>query len=164
MVRVGGQIANVRKAHRSGMTLVEILVVLAIVGVMAGVVTLGVGLGDRGLGVESEANRLADRLRLASDDVLTTRRPLELAFDAEGYGFVRGEDQAGGVVDALAERHRLPDGVRMTGLGVSSPMTIDPDGAQPVATFGLAKGDRRWRVEFDGLNAVATPVAADAAA
>ena len=164
MVRVGGHILGAGRPHRSGMTLVEILVVLAIVGVMAGVVTLGVGMGDRGLGVESEANRLADRLRLASDEVLTTRRPLELAFDADGYGFVRGEDQAGGTVDALAERHRLPDGVRMVGLGVASPVTIDPDGAQPVAAFGLAKGDRRWRVEFDGLNAVATPVAADAAA
>ena len=163
MVRVGGHIDGLCKARRSGMTLVEILVVLAIVGVMAGVVTLGVGLGDRGLGVESEANRLADRLRLASDEVLTTRRPLELAFDAEGYGFVRGDGQADRVVDALAERHRLPEGVLMTGLGVSSPVTIDPDGAQPVAAFGLARGGRRWRVEFDGLNAVARPVT-DAAA
>ena len=158
MIRVGGHIDGFRKPRRSGMTLVEILVVLAIVGVMAGVVTLGVGLGDRGLGVESEANRLADRLRLASDEVLTTRRPLQLAFDAEGYGFVRGEAQADKVIDALAERHRLPDGVRMVGLGVASPVTIDPDGAQPIAAFGLAKGDRRWRVDFDGLNAVATPV------
>lgn len=164
MFRVGGHIRAVRRPHRSGMTLVEILVVLAIVGVIAGVVTLGVGLGDRGLGVESEANRLADRLRLASDEVLTTRRPLQMTFDTEGYAFVRGEGQADRVVDALAERHRLPEGVRMTGEDVASPVTIDPDGAQAVAAFGLAKGDRRWRVEFDGLNAVARPVVAEAGA
>lgn len=151
-----------RRSRREGMTLVEILVVLTIVGVMAGVVTLGVGLGDRGLSVESEANRLADRLRLAADDVLVTRRPLALAFDGEGYGFVRGADQAAGVTDALAERHSLPAGVRLVGLGVSSPLVIDPDGAVPVAAFGLAKGDRRWRVEFDGLNAVAVPVTGEA--
>lgn len=149
---------NSIRTRRQGMTLVEILVVLVIVGVMAGVVTLGVGLGDRGMGVETEANRLADRLRLAADDVLVTRRPLALAFDGEGYGFVRGEGQAAGLVDALAERHRLPDGVRMVGLGVASPLAIDPDGAAPIATFGLAKGERRWRVAFDGLNAVVTPV------
>ena len=69
------------------MTLVEILVVLAIVGVMAAVVTLGVGAADRGMGVETEANRLADRLRLAADDVMVTRRPLSLSFDGEGYVF-----------------------------------------------------------------------------
>lgn len=144
------------------MTLVEILVVLAIVGVMAGVVTLSVGLSDRGVGVESEANRLADRLRLAADDVLVTRRPLALVFDGEGYGFVRPGGGEAGVVDALAERHILPAGVRMVALEVASPMTIDPDGGAPVAAFGLAKGDRRWRVVFDGLNAVATPVAKEA--
>jgi general secretion pathway protein H len=154
---------TIRLARREGMTLVEILVVLTIVGVMAGVVTLGVGLGDRGLGVESEANRLADRLRLAADDVLVTRRPLALAFDGEGYGFVRGTDQAMGVTDALAERHSLPAGIRLVGLGVSSPLVIDPDGAVPMAAFGLAKGDRRWRVEFDGLNAVAVPVTGETA-
>jgi len=154
---------TIRLARREGMTLVEILVVLTIVGVMAGVVTLGVGLGDRGLGVESEANRLADRLRLAADDVLVTRRPLALAFDGEGYGFVRGTDQAAGVTDALAERHSLPAGVLLVGLEVSSPLVIDPDGAVPMAAFGLAKGDRRWRVEFDGLNAVVVPVTGEAA-
>ena len=160
MGRVGGRSLK----RRSGMTLVEILVVLAIVGVMAGVVTLGVGAADRGTGVETEANRLADRLRLAADDVLVTRRPLSLAFDGEGYGFVRGDAGTTGVVDALAERHALPAGVRMVGLGVASPVSIDPDGAQPVAAFGLAKGDRRWRVTFDGLNAVAEPVSDEAPA
>ena len=149
------------RGGRAGMTLVEILVVLAIVGVMAGVVVLGVGLGDRGMGVESEANRLADRLRLAADDVLVTRRPLLLVFDAEGYQFVRGDGAATGPADAvepLRERHVLPAGVRMGGAGVSSPMTIDPDGAAPVAAFAFARGDQGWRVTFDGLNAVVEPV------
>lgn len=161
MISVGGQVVD--RPRREGMTLVEILVVLAIVGVMAGVVTLGVGLSDRGMGVESEANRLADRLRLAADDVLVTRRPLALAFDGEGYGFVRPEGQPAGVVEALAERHALPPGVILVGLETVSPLMIDPDGGQPIAVFGLAKGDRRWRVEFDGLNAVARPVAEEAA-
>lgn len=149
------------RLRRAGMTLVEILVVLAIVGVMAGVVVLGVGVGDRGVGVESEANRLADRLRLAADDVLVTRRPLAIAFDDEGYVFVRGDGatvSAADAVEPLRERHVLPDGVRMVGLGVSSPMAIDPDGAGATAGFGFAKGDTRWRVDFDGLNAVVSPV------
>jgi len=150
-----------KRASRAGMTLVEILVVLSIVGVMAGVVVLGVGVGDRGMGVESEANRLADRLRLAADDVLVTRRPLLLVFDAEGYQFVRGGGAAAGPADAvepLRERHALPAGIRMAGSGVSSPMTIDPDGGAEVAAFAFAKADQGWRVTFDGLIAVVEPV------
>lgn len=154
MQRVGGHIAKDR-SRRAGMTLVEILVVLAIVGVMAAVVTLGVGLGDRGRGVETEANRLADRLRLASEDVLVSRRSLNLRFGPDGYGFVRADGSSEGVVDALADIHRLPRGIVLTGGGVASPLIIDPDGAQPVAVFDLTQGDRRWRVTFDGLNAVA---------
>lgn len=148
------------------MTLVEILVVLVVVGVMAGTVVLGVGMGDRGVGVESEANRLADRLRLAADDVLVTRRPLALAFDDEGYVFVRADGGAVSAADAvepLRERHALPDGVRMVGLGVASPMPIDPDGGAGVAGFRLTKGDTRWAVRFDGLNAVVEPTADEAA-
>lgn len=160
MTPVGGQVG---RRGREGMTLVEILVVLAIVAVMAAVVTLGVGAADRGMGVETEANRLADRLKLAADDVLVTRRPLALAFDADGYGFVRPDGRAAEGIEALAERHALPPGVILIGLDTTSPVTIDPDGAQPVAAFGLAKGDRRWRVEFDGLNAVARPVTDEAA-
>lgn len=155
-----GHVGGRKRALRAGMTLVEILVVLAIVGVMAGVVVLGVGVGDRGLGVESEANRLADRLRLAADDVLVTRRPLTLVFDAGGYQFVRGdgtEATALDAVDALRARHSLPDGVRLVGIGASSPLPIDPDGGAAVAGFGITRGDQAWRVTFDGLNAVVEP-------
>lgn len=153
MHRVGGHSVEHRRA---GMSLVEILVVLAIVGVMAAVVTLGVGLGDRGRGVETEANRLADRLRLASEDVLVSRRALSLRFGPDGYGFVRADGSSDGVIDALADIHRLPGGIQLASAGVDSPLTIDPDGAQPVAVFDLVQGQRHWRVTFDGLNAVAS--------
>ena len=42
--------------------------------------------------------------------------------------------------------------------GVSSPMTIDPDGGAEVAAFAFAKADQGWRVTFDGLIAVVEPV------
>lgn len=152
------------RRKRVGMTLVEILVVLAIVGVMAGVVVLGVGAGNRGVGVETEANRLADRLRLAADDVLVTRRPLALAFDETGYQFI-GADGAvtpAEAVEALRERHEFDDGVWLMQADVASPAPIDPDGAAPVVGFTLGKGDLRWRVTFDGLNAVSEPFAVGA--
>lgn len=147
------------RVHRAGMTLVEILVVLTIVGVMAGITVLSVGIGDRGVSLESEANRLADRLRLASDETLVTRRPLTLVFDPSGYQFVRDVSAGGAEAsEALRERHALPGGIRLIGLDVASPMAIDPDGATPVATFALSQGDDGWQVQFDGLNATVAPM------
>ena len=86
-----------------------------------------------------------------------------LTFDPDGYGFERPDGAADGVVDALAEPHRLPGGVRLASEGVVSPMVIDPDGARPVAVFDLVQGERRWRVTFDGLNALTALQAGDGA-
>ena len=163
-MRVGtaSRYLSAARSRRAGMTLVEILVVLSIVGVMAGITVLSVGIGDRGVSLESEANRLADRLRLASDETLVTRRPLTLAFDPGGYQFVRDATAGGAEAsEALRDRHGLPDGVRLIGLDVASPMAIDPDGATPVATFAISQGDDGWQVQFDGLNATVAPMPAD---
>jgi len=142
----GGRGSN----RREGMTLVEILVVLAVVGVAAGAVVLGLGSMDRDTGVQIEANRFADRLRLAADDVLVAGRPLSVAWTPDGYAFQGADD----LTDALRDRHRLPDGVRMEGPEGPAVATIDPDGAAPVMVFAFRKDDIAWTVSFDGLNAV----------
>ncbi|RZM09800.1 MAG: type II secretion system protein GspH, partial [Sphingomonas sp.] len=77
-----------RRAREAGLTLVEMLVVLAIVGVMASVTLLAAGRGDRASSAESEARRLSVRLRLAADETMVTDRVLALAPDARGYSFV----------------------------------------------------------------------------
>ena len=69
------------------MTLVEMLVVLAVVGVSAGVVVLGLGSLRRGDGAQAEANRLADRLKLAADEVLVSGRPMAIAWTPGAYRF-----------------------------------------------------------------------------
>ena len=54
------------------------LVVLVIIAVMAGVAVLGLGSLGRGNRAEAEARRLADRLQLASDEVLVAGAPLAM--------------------------------------------------------------------------------------
>ena len=151
-MKQGGGHRGTRRTHRrEGMTLVEILVVLAIVGVSAGAVVLGLGSLDRDTGVQIEANRFADRLRLAADDVLVAGRPLSLVWGQDGYAFEGSDD----LTDALRERHRLPDGIRLEGPAGSTAAVIDPDGAAPVMVFAFSKDDKAWTVSFDGLNATA---------
>ncbi|HZV85127.1 MAG TPA: GspH/FimT family pseudopilin [Brevundimonas sp.] len=139
---------------RTGMTLVEMLVVIAIVGVSAGMVVLAVGGGRDDAAAQTEANRLADRLRLAADEALVAGRPVTLSMNAAGYGFETG---AASSAD-WAARHELPRGVRLSAR--QAELVIDPDGAAPPATMAVRDGNHVWTVTFDGLNAdvvAATP-------
>lgn len=146
--------------HETGMTLVEMLVVLAIIGVMAGVTVLGMGSAARGANVESEARRLADRLQLAADEAMVSDRGVALAWDARGYGFLaKGEggwqaDQS----DAFA-RHALPAGFRLSlPRRRPYPLGFESGGVPFVAQLRAPSG--RWTIAYDGLVVTAQPVPA----
>lgn len=148
------------RGRRAGLTLVEMLVVLAIIGAMAAVVTLSVGVGTRQVGAQSEANRLAERLKLAADDVLVTRRPISLEFDARGYRFVGpdgAELTATGAPEALLGRHDLPKEMKLGWRGVQSPAPLDPDTAGTLNEWAVMRPGETWVVAFDGLNARVQP-------
>lgn len=129
------------------MTLVEMLVVLAIVGVAAGMVVLSVGAGQGPAAAQTEANRLADRLRLAVDEALIAGRPVTLRMNATGYEF----QAAGAPAGDWAARHELPSGVRLSAR--QAEVLVDPDSAAPPATMTVRDRRQTWTVAFDGLNA-----------
>jgi general secretion pathway protein H len=137
------------------MTLVEMLVVLAIVGISAGMVVLAVGGGRSDAAAQTEANRFADRLRLAADEALIAGRPVTLSMNPTGYAFGAG----GAPVGEWAERHDLPRGVRLSPR--QAELLIDPDGAAPPATMTVRDRERTWAVTFDGLNAVVRPATSE---
>jgi general secretion pathway protein H len=143
-----------KRGHRVGMTLIEVLVTLAIVAVMASMVVLGIGGSDRGLTVQTEANRLAERIGLAADEAMVTRRPLALAWDSLGYQFVTRGAGGSWVPDThalLGPRRDLPRGLTLT---ADAPALIDMTDASLVA-FDMSVTDARRSstVAFDGLNA-----------
>jgi general secretion pathway protein H len=70
-----------------GFTLLELLVVLVILGVAAGVVSLSVAPGEERL-VEREAQRLAMLFRLAQDEARVGGRPVSWEADVRGYRFL----------------------------------------------------------------------------
>jgi len=146
-----------KRGHRLGMTLIEVLVTLAIVAVMASMVVLGIGGSDRGLTVQTEANRLAERIGLAADEAMVTRRPLALAWDSLGYQFVTRGAGGSWVQDThvlLGPRRDLPRGLTLT---AAAPALIDMTDASLVA-FDMSVTDERGSsiVAFDGLNATAS--------
>jgi general secretion pathway protein H len=145
-------------AHReAGLTLVEMLVVLAIVGVMAGAVVFGIGSGE-GRGAEVEARRLAARLDLAADEAMVTGRTIGLAWTGDSYRFVtwkkgQWQDDAASAL----EPHSLPAGLSLGSAGAHAPVMIGADGGGTPLTLRIAAAKGvGWTVAFDGIQAQAT--------
>lgn len=137
------------------MTLVEMLVVLVIVGVSAGMVVLAIGGGPSDVAAQTEANRFADRLRLAADEALITSQPIMLQMNPTGYGF----EAVGSQVGDWADPYELPASVRLS--AQDSKMTIDPDSSAPPAVMTMRDASQTWVLTFDGLNVDVRPASAD---
>ena len=71
-----------RRNRDGGITLIEMLVVLAVIGVATGATMLGLNSADRDSRAESEAVRLARNLSLGVDEALVGGSPLALIWDA----------------------------------------------------------------------------------
>ena len=142
-----------------GFTLVEMLVVLAIIGVMAGIAVVGLGGADRSATAEAEARRLAASIQMASDEALIADRRAALSWDGQGYAFLVWDPAAAQWRDHevadLAARHDLSGGIVLSSSGTSEAVPLG-DAAGP-AQFTVTAGGESWRVRFDGLNAAATP-------
>ncbi|UYY59640.1 prepilin-type N-terminal cleavage/methylation domain-containing protein [Sphingomonas sp. S2-65] len=153
---------SIKQGHaEAGMTLIEMLIVLAIIGVAAGAVTLGIGSATRAPTVETEARRLAMRLQAAADDAMLGDRIVAFTAEKHGYGFATvGTDgrMIARTDDAMAF-HRLPAGIVVT-LNTRPPVMLGVDGVgRPLAAI-IERGDQRWRVTYDGLTASAAPAPA----
>jgi general secretion pathway protein H len=150
---------GVRAASETGFTLIELLVVLAIIAVLAGAVTLGMGAVTRAPSVETEAKRLASRLQAAADDAMLGDRMIAFTVEEHGYGFATfGTDgrMVARTDDALGP-HRLPGGINLV-LDVKPPVVLGIEGAGRPLRAIVESGQQRWQVLFDGLTARALPV------
>lgn len=148
----------------SGFTLVEMLVVLAIIAVMAGAVSVGIGSVTRAPSVETEARRLASRLQAAADDAMLGDRMVAFTAEKHGYGFASfapGGKMVARTDEALGY-HQLPGGIVMT-LNVRPPVVLGIDGSGKPMSAVVESGAQRWLVTFDGLTARAVPAPVPAA-
>lgn len=137
-----------------GLTLIEMLVVLAIIGVIASATVLGIGAATRGPSVEAEAKHLAADLQSAADEAMVDDRRVAMVWDEKSYAFVRGDR------NEEAPRHQLASGIRMDMGSARQPLPIGIDGSGIPATAGLRGSSDRWLVVYDGLTASASPVPA----
>lgn len=156
-----------RRGPDSGITLIEILVVLAVIGVAAGATMLGLNAADRDTRAEAEAVRLANSLSLSVDEALVSGAPLALIWDAGGYSFVvwsAAEETWGPASpNRLSARHdlRAPVALSRQGADTTAPVLIASSGIGPAIAFEFgasgAGSNPSWIVAFDGFSVTARP-------
>lgn len=144
-----------------GVTLLEILIVLVIIGTMAGLTSLAVG----GRGSASALTRVADlmaaRLTLVAERAALTGEDAAIAWAPEGYRFLQFRDGAWQPHDlpGMGRVERLGE-LRLDGTdtGASALIAADlaPSGARPLR-WVLGDGATRIAVVFDGLAARTEP-------
>jgi len=106
-----------RGARRAGFTLIEILVVVAIIGLMTAGVLLSVSLSGRDRPLEKERDRLVALMRYTREQSELQTREYGVRFQDDGYEFLaydarRGSWRSVFEDDALGAR-RLPDGLSL---------------------------------------------------
>ncbi len=70
---------------RNGFTLVEMMIVIAVMALLAGVAVMTVG--APGAGPHDAASRFAGRMAAARDDAVLSGQPISAWVTASGYGF-----------------------------------------------------------------------------
>ncbi len=156
---------TVAAPHRTpdaGLTLFEMLIVMAIIGIASGAAVMGTQVLTRDTRVQDEASRLAALLQVAGDEALVNGTPLVLEWSADGYAFRRwlgdGAGWGAALDGRLASFRALPAGLALArGDGLAQAVTIAPGGMGAAVDLRLDGAGAVWTVAFDGVKAQAAP-------
>jgi len=136
------------RRREAGFTLTELMVVLAIIGLLATVVVLAMTDG-RPSGAQ-EAERFAARLVRARDEALLTNRPVEVAVSPRGYAFRVGGPR--GWTPLEEGPFREVTWSAETRLSTTEPtdrVAFDPAGVATPADYVITRGRQSSRVTVD---------------
>ena len=155
-----------RNKQQLGVTLLELIVVVAIASVLLAVVFPSVGAGLRTLELRSAAQRLAASARYARDQAVHRQRYYELEIDAEA-GTVTVADFEGAnrrsfelpasvrVERILPEEENLPNVQTRRGRPHPRRFLFSPDGNSPAFEVVLANERRQAAVRSNPLTGFA---------
>jgi general secretion pathway protein H len=140
---------------RNGFSLVELMVVLALLGLAAGAVILT--MRPPGGDALSEASRFAVRAAALRDRAVVEGRPMRLWVAASGYGFEERHSEVwAATTDRSLQPHDWPDGVAASVNGAAvARISFDRLGLPDQAvTLQLRRGDGEAAVSIDAAGGV----------
>lgn len=144
----------------SGLTLVEMLIVLVIMGIASSAAVLSVNMAGRDRRAEDAAVRLAGQLQLAVDEGLVSRKTLALFWSGTGYEVKAWSEGGWQTPDTprLAAAQSLPSALTLRRSdGAPDPVEVAEDGLGPAVRLEISGAGPTWIVAFDGFSATAQP-------
>jgi general secretion pathway protein H len=145
--------AKARAASRAGFTLVELLMVVAIIGLAAGAVVLSVP--DPRPSVAEDAERFAARLSRAREEAILSNRPIAVDATAAGYDFMVFD---GAAWSALDEGPFRPEtwtaGTTVVPSATPVRIVFDPTGVADPAAMTLTRERHSRTIAVDGAGEV----------
>ena len=139
--------------NRQGFTLVEMMVVLAVLGLVAAVVVVAIPDGRMTLAAEGE--RFAARLKRAQEEAVLVNRPVELAMTDAGYAFrVRTANGWQSLDDGPFETEAWLPGTAVTSEKDVRRVVFDPTGIANVSHFTLRRSGKTVEVMVDAAGNV----------
>jgi len=146
--------ANTEADATAGFTLVEMLVVLAIMALVAAIAAPGLVSHYRTKSLETMANKITMRLRLSRTSAIATARPRQIVVDL-GSRLIRFGER-----DSLA----LPDDVKVTVITGQETVVADrqtvltflPDGSASGMDIALEQKGRTARIAVNWLTGLST--------
>ncbi|AOX99554.1 GspH/FimT family pseudopilin [Jeongeupia sp. USM3] len=158
--------------RRRGFTLVEILVALAIVGLILGLAVVRLNDSDATT-LSREAERLALLLDGARDAAINSGRATAWSSDGRGYQFWLLDDQNGWQAigaDEVLRAREWPEGIALSALTVDlrerpigERIVFEPSGVNAPFRVELRLGEVRWRLDGDAMGRVVARAVSDAA-
>ncbi|MDI1326785.1 MAG: GspH/FimT family pseudopilin [Brevundimonas sp.] len=140
------------KKTRAGFTLVELLMVVAILGLAAGAVVLAVPDPRPAVGVEAE--RFAARLSRARDEAVLSNRPVAVEVTPTGYAFTVFDGRAWSALSdgPFGSEAWQPETAVSPVEGAR--FVFDPTGVAEPATLTLSRDGKGRTVTVDGAGEV----------
>lgn len=137
-----------RPTGPGGFTLIEVIVVLAILAVATALVLPSVGTGGQTLRLRSETGRVAAVLREARLQAVSQRRPTRVVFDTlRNTVAVTGADP-----DHPLRQIELPVGLRLSVVTGADSLTFSSRGVTRETRWVLeAPGGRRLAIDVDAV-------------
>ena len=146
----GIAIAPTSRGRARGVTLLELLIVLSLIGILVAMVVPMLGGGVSTTELKSSARQMAAALRLARSEALATRREHSVLVDLERRVFR---------VDGDPREIALPRDVELKLFTAQSDLVSDqagairffPDGGSNGGRVTIAAGERKYEVDVDWL-------------